>query len=91
MDPRYTWGRYILDAAALQVPVIATRSTGHAETFFPELMLENEFEIEKTQDLVLRLFRDKEFYQSVATIPLEKFNHLLPETKKKELLTILNS
>lgn len=89
LDQRYTWGRYVLDAAALQVPIISTRSTGHAEDFFPDTMVENEFEIEKARALILRLLRDDDFYRSVATIPLEKFDHLRPEVKKKELLNAL--
>ena len=91
MDPRYTWGRYVLDAAALQIPIIATRSTGQAEHFFPELMIENEFEIGKVRDLVQRLFHDEDFYRSVSTIPLEKFSHLRPEVKKRELMDALYS
>lgn len=91
MDQRYTWGRYVLDAAALQVPIIATRSTGQAEHFFPDTMIENEFEVEKARELILRLFSDKDFYSEVATIPIEKFDHLKPEVKKKELLDALYS
>ena len=91
LDQRYTWGRYVLDAAAMQIPIVTTRSTGQAEHFFPDTMLENEFEIEKARELILRLFGDKEFYKSVATVPLEKFDHLRPEVKKKELLAALYS
>jgi hypothetical protein len=89
LDHRFTWGRNILDAAAMQIPIITTRSTGQAEHFFPDTMLENEFEIEKARQLILRLFQDKDFYKSVATVPLEKFDHLRPEVKKKELLDAL--
>ena len=89
LDQRYTWGRYVLDAAALQIPIITTRSTGQAEHFFPQTMLENEFEIDKARELILRLFQDKDFYEVVANIPLEKFDHLRPEVKKKELLEAL--
>ena len=89
LDPRYTWGRYVLDAAALQVPIITTKSTGHGENFFPETTLDNEFEIEKAIELVKRLLTDEEFYRDVTTIPVEKFDHLKPEVKRKELLDIL--
>jgi len=90
MDQRYTWGRYILDAAALQVPIISTRSTGHAEKFFPLTMLENEFEVEKAVDLVKRLFTDREFYLEVATVPIEAFAEFRPEFKKRQLLNALS-
>lgn len=89
LDERYTWGRYVLDAAALQVPIIATRSTGHAETFFPATLVENEFALDKTSELLTRLLNDQDFYREVADVPLEKFDHLRPEVKKKELLDIL--
>lgn len=47
LDHRYTWGRNVLDCAALGVPCIATKATGHAEDFFPSLMVNNEFCIEE--------------------------------------------
>lgn len=89
LDQRYTWGRYVLDAAALQVPIITTHSTGHGEEFFPLTTLATEFEIDKAAELVKRLFSDEEFYREVSTIPIEKFDHLRPEVKKKELLHVL--
>jgi hypothetical protein len=88
-DPRYTWGRNVLDAAALGVPVIATRSTGHAEDFFPQLMLENPFELEKACAYAKHLIEDKEYYKEVSTIPLERFEHLKPEVMKAKLLQAL--
>jgi hypothetical protein len=89
LDPRYTWGRYVLDAAALQMPIIATRSTGHAETFFPKTMVETEWDLEKAIGFANRLLSDKEFYEEVATVPLEFFDEFRPEVKKKEMLNAL--
>jgi hypothetical protein len=89
LDERYTWGRYVLDAAALQIPIIATRSTGHAEHFFPGTMVENEFDVDKARQLITALLQDEEFYRSVSEVPIEKFEHLQPGRKKKELLDIL--
>lgn len=89
LDPRYTWGRYILDAAALQVPIIATRSTGHAETFFPKTMVETEFDVDQAYDLVQRLISDKDFYEEVATVPLDFFDEFRPERKRKEMMDAL--
>lgn len=87
LDDRYTWGRNVLDAAALQIPVITTRSTGHAEDFFPQTMLVDEFDIDGAIALGKRLVNDEEFYRSVIAIPLEKFEHLSHETMKKTLLS----
>jgi hypothetical protein len=90
-DERYTWGRNVLDAAALQVPVISTRSTGHQEDFFPQLLLETPFELEKALTLTLRLINDEDFYREVCTIPLERFGHLSPEYMSAKLLSVLES
>ncbi|HYM19953.1 MAG TPA: hypothetical protein VEW28_03000 [Candidatus Kapabacteria bacterium] len=90
MDPRYTWGRYILDAAALEVPIVATRSTGHAEQFFPKTMIETEFEVDSAASLVKRLFEDQDFYDEVASIPIEAFDTFRAEYKKKELMDALS-
>ncbi len=91
LDPRYTWGRYVLDAAALQIPIVTTRSTGHAEKFFPKTMVETEFDIEQAYDLVCRLLNDRDFYEEVAKVPLELFDEFRPEVKKKEFLEALYS
>jgi len=90
LDHRYTWGRYVLDAAALQIPIIATRSTGHAEDFFAATMIETEFEVEKALEMTKKLFADQEFYRDVASVPIEQFDHLRPEVKKKELMQALS-
>ncbi len=91
LDHRYTWGRYVLDAAALQVPIVTTRSTGHAENFFPKTMIESEFDIDEATDLVQRLLNDKDFYDEVAHVPIEKFDEFRPEVKKKQFLDALYS
>lgn len=90
-DERYTWGRNVLDAAALQIPIISTRSTGHQEDFFPQLLLETPFELEKAFALTMRLINDEEFYREVSTIPLKHFAHLSSESMRTRLLEILYS
>ncbi|MBI3259682.1 MAG: hypothetical protein HYZ54_09440 [Ignavibacteriae bacterium] len=87
LDDRYTWGRNVLDAAALQIPVISTHSTGHAEDFFPELLVSNEFDIDSAIRIGKKLLEDKNFYKSIATIPIEKFDHLSHECMKYKLLS----
>lgn len=66
LDERYTWGRYVLDAAALGVPIITTRSTGHARHLFPETMVETHFDIDKAVEIGRRLLDDKDFYERVS-------------------------
>ena len=69
LDHRYTWARYVLDAAALQVPIIATRSTAHAEHFFRNTMVDNEFEVDKARELILRLIGMKIFIRALPIYP----------------------
>lgn len=88
-DERYTWGRNVLDAAALGVPVIATRSTGHAQDFFPQLMLETPFDLEKAFQLAARLVTDEAFYRDSVAIPLERIEHLEQSVMVKKLLDVL--
>lgn len=89
MDDRYTWGRYVLDAAALQIPIITTKSTGHAISLFPETCLDNEFEIDKAIEIGKRLASDKDFYRYVAQYPSDKLDHFSDEMMIKKLLTAL--
>lgn len=66
LDPRYTWARYILDAAALAMPIIATRETGHAPHIFPDLVVESPYDIAGATRLAERLRDDDAFYRSVT-------------------------
>ncbi|MCX6153255.1 MAG: hypothetical protein NT007_03750 [Candidatus Kapabacteria bacterium] len=74
MDNRYTWGRYVLDAAALQIPIITTKSTGHGSDLFPLTTLDNEFELDKAIELRNRLMSDTEFYEEVSKFPIGKID-----------------
>jgi hypothetical protein len=89
MDDRHTWGRYVLDAAALGIPVITTKSTGHGEDLFPDTTIENEFEIDKAIAIGKRLATDPDFYRHVAEYPIGKMEHLKHESMSKKLLSIL--
>lgn len=88
-DDRFTWGRYVLDAAALQIPIITTKSTGHADELFPYTCLEHEYELDKAIELGKRLVEDKEFYQQVSQYPVGKMEHLKADTLKLKLLSAL--
>lgn len=90
LDDRYTWGRYVLDAAALKIPIISTKSTGHSEEFYPETTLENEFQIEKAISLMKRLISDKEFYNHVCNYPVGKLEKYNFESMKNKLYKFLN-
>ncbi len=89
LDQRYTWARYILDAAALGIPVISTKSTGHGETFFPQLTLDNEFETEKAIDLAKRLVTDETFYSDCANPSIELLEEFSYSKMRDKLLRFL--
>jgi hypothetical protein len=90
LDTRYTWGRYVLDAAVLQIPIITTKSTGHGSLLFPDTCLDNEFQIDKAIELGKRLLNDSEFYKKVAEYPEDKLDIYKPEAMIKKLLEALN-
>lgn len=89
LDDRFTWGRYVLDAAALQVPIITTRSTGHAEELFPHTTLENEFQLKEAVELGKRLLDDSTFYRTVAEVSEEKLQQFSHHVMKEKLLSYL--
>lgn len=91
LDPRYTWGRYVLDAAALGIPIIATQSTGHASHLFPELTLVNEFEVDKAVDFCNRLIEDRDFYVKMSNPDYTYFENFLPNVISQKLLELLYS
>jgi len=90
LDDRYTWGRYVLDAAALGIPIITTKSTGHGEELFPFTCLDHEYEIDKAVELCRRLIDDEEFYAGVAAYPQGKLEHLRQENMRRKLLESLD-
>lgn len=65
LDPRYTWARYVLDAAALGVPIITTRSTAHAERLFPDTTVRDVFAVDEAVAIGERLLSDEPFRLSV--------------------------
>lgn len=89
LDPRYTWGRFVLDAAALQIPIITTAATGHASALFPETTLDNEFQIDKAIELGKRLVEDTDFYKKVAEYPEGKLEDYKSHRMIEKLLGAL--
>jgi hypothetical protein len=89
LDGRYTWARFVLDAAALCLPIITTSSTYHGEIFFPETTVAHAMDIERAIEIGRRLNNDREFYQHVAEYPAEKMDFLRAEPMKRALLAAL--
>jgi len=89
LDDRYTWGRYVLDAAALNIPIITTRSTGHGEDLFPTTTVDNEMMIGEAVSIGKRLLEDEDFYRQAAEYPNGKMEQYKPEAMKQKLLSVL--
>lgn len=89
IDNRYTWGRYVLDAAALGIPIVTTSSTGHGGDLFPETTIDDWTQINKAVEKAERLIADKNFYDDVVQYADENFPDLSHETMKRKLLELL--
>jgi len=89
LDPRFTWARYVLDAAALGIPIITTVSTGHGETLFPYTTLADEYQLGTAIELGKRLLEDSAFYRSVTEYAEEYITSFSSEQCVNRLLATL--
>lgn len=80
LDPRYTWGRYVLDAAALGIPIITTNETGHATHLFPDTVVETPFDIEGAGLMARRLLDEPHFYAGVVARAWRGLDWYRPES-----------
>lgn len=91
MDNRYTWGRYVLDAAALGIPIITTKQTGHGVNLYPETCLDNCFEIDKAVEISKKLINDYDYYKNISEYPIGKMEYLRSSIMREKLLNALNN
>lgn len=89
LDPRYTWARFVLDAAALGVPILTTRSTAHGPALYPETCLDDMFDIDQAIALGQKLLGDEEFAQTVIATAQRGLDEFTPEACVKRLSTAL--
>lgn len=89
LESRHTWARFVLDAAALGMPIVTTNATCHGQTFFPLTTVENVMQIDRAVDLGKRLANDRDFYEQVATFPAGRMEHLKAGPMKRALLGAL--
>ncbi|MFM8472451.1 MAG: glycosyltransferase [Candidatus Kapaibacterium sp.] len=89
LDDRFTWGRFVLDAAALGVPVISTASTGHAPRLFPELTVQTPFDIAEATRMAQRVLEDDAFSARVCEHAWEQLQEYAPKNMREKLWTIL--
>jgi hypothetical protein len=85
LDPRFTWARFVLDAACLGVPMITTVSTGHAERLFPKTMVDDVFCVQDAIEIGERLIGDPEFYREVSEHASKGMDAHRPEVCVKAL------
>jgi len=89
LDSRYTWARFVLDAAALCIPIISTISTYHSGIFFPQTTVAHAMDIQRAIEIGKRLISDPDFYEHVAMYPAGKMDFLKAEPMKLALLGAL--
>lgn len=89
LDSRYTWSRFVLDAAALRVPLITTAATSHGELLFPETTVAHAMDLDRVIDLGRRLSTDPDFYARVAAYPADRMDFLRAGPMKRALLGAL--
>jgi hypothetical protein len=89
LDDRHTWGRYVLDAATLGIPIITTTATGHAEHCFPETTVPTEFSLPEAVQLGKRLLADRQWYVQVSTQAFDYVQAFAPAAMVQKLLALL--
>ncbi len=91
LDPRFTWGRWVLDAAALRVPIITTESTGNGADLFPQTTVRDIFAVEEAIEIGKRLLADPEFAREVSDCAYERLCHYGPEATVARLYSAIHN
>ena len=90
LDSRYTWARYVIDAAALGIPIITTENTWQGPRLFPDLVVESPYDVKGAEVLARRLIEDSEFYQAVVEQASQKLDWYRPEATVERLYKALD-
>ena len=90
LDPRTTWARYVLDAAALQIPIISTETTDHAPVLFPETTVRDAYCIEEAIAIGERLLAEPDFAARVAREAYDRLEPYSPHACVRRLSAALN-
>ena len=85
LDPRFTWARWVLDGAALGVPVISTASTAHSTSIFPELTVPDMFAVTDAANMAKRLISSPEFYKETVCNAWKALDAFKPEAVVRRL------
>ncbi len=82
MNNRNTVGRNALDCAAVGVPCVSTRRSDIQGRLFPDITVQDSWDVEEAVEFSKRLLADKEFYHSV----IEKAWDVLPQFGEQAFL-----
>jgi hypothetical protein len=88
MDIRHTVGRFGLDCAASNTPLVGTHYSQSQGHLFPEISV-NHWEIEKAVSLVKRLYFDSAFYDHIVEYANEKIKDFDIDVTRERLLNYL--
>lgn len=72
LDPRFTWARSVLDAAALEVPIVSTSSTDHASELFPALTVTHACQTGEAAALIRKAMENPEWAHQQAVVARKK-------------------
>lgn len=88
MDMRFSVGRFSMDCAAANIPLVGTPYSQAQEHLFPETSIKH-YEIDKAVNLVKRLYSDSNFYDRVVEYANEKIKDFDIEITKQRFLNLL--
>ena len=90
MNTRETVGRNSLDCAAIGVPCISTNRSDMQGRLFPNITLNDSWDVEQAVTLCQRLLQDKAFYQTIIEQASKAVTQFGPTAFQKRFAVILS-
>lgn len=90
MNTRETVGRNALDCAAVKVPCISTNRSDIQARLFPDITIDDSWDVDTAVHLCQQLLNDQDFYQSVIQHAYEELTQFNPDAFRQRWQTILN-
>lgn len=89
LDPRTTWARFVLDAAALGVPIVTTSNTTHGPNLFPDLTVESVLSVSEASEKVRWIWMDESERKRTAEFAWNALQPYTPEPTVARLVALL--
>jgi hypothetical protein len=89
MNTRETVGRNSLDGAAAGVPCLSTNRSDMQGRLFPDITLQDGWDVKEAVDLSRKLLQDKAFYQAVVARAAKELTQFGPEGFQKRFAAVL--